>query len=56
VDRLSTAAGALPDGSAGRRSAGHSQYLAAGTTSQWNVAAVVVGAPSVPAARPRGEG
>lgn len=52
VDRLSTTTGPLPDGSTGRSSAGHSQYLAAGTTSQWNVAAVVVGAPTVPAARP----
>ncbi len=52
VDLLSTTAGPLPDGRAGLASSGHSQYLVPGTTSQWNVAAVVAGAPSVPASRP----
>jgi hypothetical protein len=47
VDRLSTEDATLPDGSGGIRSTGHSAYLARGTTSQWNVAAVVAGAPSV---------
>ncbi|MEP6632522.1 MAG: alpha/beta hydrolase, partial [Lapillicoccus sp.] len=45
VDRPSTDATVLPDGSAGTRSLGHSSYLTPGTTSQWNVAAVVAGLP-----------
>jgi hypothetical protein len=52
VDRLSTAAARLPDESGGEAATGHSRYLAPGTTSQWNVAAVVVGAPLVRADRP----
>lgn len=52
VDLLSTAGGQLPDGGAGLPSTGHSEYFLRGTTSQWNVAAVVAGAPSVPAGRP----
>ena len=36
----------------GRRSQGHSGYLVPGTTSQWNVAAVVAGAPTVREGRP----
>ncbi|MEP6651043.1 MAG: alpha/beta hydrolase [Lapillicoccus sp.] len=52
VDQLSTEQARLPDGSNGARSVGHSSYLAPGTTSQWNVAAVVAGAPSVRADRP----
>jgi hypothetical protein len=52
VDRLSTEDAELPDGGPGRRSVGHSGYLAPGTTSQWNVAAVVTGSPVVPAGRP----
>lgn len=52
VDRLSTGDVELPDGSTGQRSVGHSGYLVAGTTSQWNVAAVVAGAPVVPEGRP----
>ena len=41
VDRRSTDDVELPDGRTGRRSVGHSGYLVPGTTSQWNVAAVV---------------
>ena len=52
VDRLSTGAARLPDETVGEAATGHSRYLAPGTTSQWNVAAVVVGAPLVRAARP----
>jgi hypothetical protein len=52
VDRLSTEDVELPDGRPGRRSVGHSGYLVPGTTSQWNVAAVVAGAPVVPEDRP----
>ena len=52
VDRLSTDAARLPDESEGEAAAGHSRYLAPGTTSQWNVAAVVVGAPLVRVGRP----
>ena len=52
VDRLATEAAQLPDGSAGSAASGHSRYLASGTTSQWNVAAVVAGAPVVRAGRP----
>ena len=52
VDRLSTDETELPDGSPGRASIGHSGYLVPGTTSQWNVAAVVAGAPTVSAGRP----
>ena len=52
VDRLSTEGVELPDGSPGQRSVGHSGYLVPGTTSQWNVAAVVVGAPVVGTGRP----
>ncbi len=52
VDRLSTENVELPDGSPGQRSVGHSGYLVPGTTSQWNVAAVVAGAPVVPEGRP----
>jgi hypothetical protein len=51
VDRLSTEDVELPDGSPGQRSVGHSGYLVPGTTSQWNVAAVVAGAPVVPEGR-----
>jgi hypothetical protein len=51
VDRLATGAAQLPDGSAGSAAIGHSRYLAPGTTSQWNVAAVVAGAPVVRAGR-----
>jgi hypothetical protein len=47
VDRLSADGAALPGGAAGQRSHGHSGYLVPGTTSQWNVAAVVAGAPTV---------
>ena len=52
VDRLSTDDVELPDGRTGRRSVGHSAYLVPGTTSQWNVAAVVAGAPVVREGRP----
>ena len=52
VDRLSTDDTELPEGSPGRASVGHSGYLVPGTTSQWNVAAVVAGAPTVSAGRP----
>ncbi len=52
VDRLSADGAALPDGAAGQRSQGHSGYLVPGTTSQWNVAAVVAGAPTVRVGRP----
>jgi hypothetical protein len=52
VDLLSTSAEELPDGDVGLASVGHSQYFGPGTTSQWNVAAVVAGAPSVPVGRP----
>ena len=52
VDRLATEAAQLPDGSAGSAASGHSRYLASRTTSQWNVAAVVAGAPVVRAGRP----
>jgi uncharacterized protein YukE len=52
VDRLSTDNVELPDGRTGRRSVGHSGYLVPGTTSQWNVAAVVAGAPVVREGRP----
>ena len=52
VDRLSTDDVELPDGRTGRRSVGHSGYLVPGTTSQWNVAAVVAGAPVVREGRP----
>jgi Alpha/beta hydrolase len=45
VDLLSTDGGRLANGAAGQRSLGHSQYLALGTTSQWNVAAVIAAAP-----------
>jgi hypothetical protein len=51
IDRLDTDAAQLPDGSAGSAATGHSRYLASGTTSQWNVAAVVAGAPVVRAGR-----
>ncbi|HEY6743091.1 MAG TPA: alpha/beta hydrolase [Lapillicoccus sp.] len=51
VDRLATEAVQLPDGSAGSAASGHSRYLSSGTTSQWNVAAVVAGAPVVRAGR-----
>ncbi len=43
VDVLCTSGGVLPDGSTGLHSLGHSEYLAPGSTSQWNVAAVVAG-------------
>jgi hypothetical protein len=46
VDRPSTEAAVLLDGTSGRRSVGHSTYLTTGTTSQWNIAAVVVGLPA----------
>jgi pimeloyl-ACP methyl ester carboxylesterase len=52
VDRLSTGTARLPDGTEGEAATGHSRYLAAGTTSQWNVAAVVVDAPLVRVGRP----
>jgi hypothetical protein len=51
VDRLATQAAQLPDGFAGSAASGHSRYLTSGTTSQWNVAAVVAGAPVVRAGR-----
>lgn len=43
VDLLGTSGERLPDGSTGLQSVGHSEYLAPGSTSQWNVAAVVAG-------------
>jgi len=52
VDRLATQGALLPDGSVGSGASGHSRYLTSGTTSQWNVAAVVAGAPVVRAGRP----
>jgi hypothetical protein len=52
VDRLGTGAARLPDGTEGEAAIGHSRYLAPGTTSQWNVAAVVAGAPLVRVGRP----
>jgi pimeloyl-ACP methyl ester carboxylesterase len=52
VDRLSADDAGLPDGRPGQRTLGHSGYLDPGTTSQWNVAAVVAGAPTVRAGRP----
>ena len=52
VDRLSADDAGLPDGRPGQRTLGHSGYLVPGTTSQWNVAAVVAGAPTVRAGRP----
>ena len=53
VDLLSADAAPLTDGSVGLPSHGHSEYLSPGTTSQWNVAAVVAGVSTVPAARAR---
>lgn len=53
VDLPSADAAPLPDGSVGLSSTGHSQYLRPGTTSQWNVAAVIVGTPAVPSVRSR---
>ena len=52
VDLLRAGDAGLPDGSHGRPSAGHSSYLVPGTTSQWNVAAVIAGAPTVREGRP----
>jgi pimeloyl-ACP methyl ester carboxylesterase len=52
LTRLSTSATHLPDGSDGSTTFGHSSYLAPGTTSQWNVAAVVARAPAVRAGQP----
>lgn len=46
VDVLSAGAGVAADGSAAVPSHGHSEYLVPGTTSQWNIAAVVAGVPS----------
>lgn len=51
VDLLAADGAPLTDGSEGLPSHGHSQYLSPGTTSQWNVAAVVAGVGTVPASR-----
>lgn len=55
VDLLAADARRLADGSTGLASRGHSQYLDPGTTSQWNVAAVVVGVATVPTAGSRAQ-
>ncbi len=47
VDVLSTTRMALPDGTTGLASGGHSQYLAPGSTSAWNIAAVAAGTPQL---------
>ncbi len=47
VDTLSTSSRPLPDGTVGARSSGHGQYLTAGTTSAWNLAAVAAGTPQL---------
>ncbi len=47
VDRPSTDAAVRTDGTTGLQSVGHSAYLTPGTTSQWNIAAIVVGLPAV---------
>ncbi len=47
VDVLSTARTTRSDGSVGRGSSGHSDYLTPGTTSAWNLAAVVAGTPQL---------
>ena len=54
VDLLSTEGTTLPNGTMAGRSLGHSEYLAPGTTSQWNVAAVIAGAPVLIRKRPVG--
>lgn len=41
--QLSVAQRVLPDGSVGALSSGHEEYLAPGSTSQWNLAAVAAG-------------
>jgi pimeloyl-ACP methyl ester carboxylesterase len=51
VDLLTTDGANLPSGTTGRRSLGHSEYLTPGTTSQWNVAGVIAGAPVLAARR-----
>lgn len=47
ADVLSAASKPLPDGSRGAGSAGHSDYLTPGSTSAWNLAAVVAGTPQL---------
>lgn len=47
ADVLSTASKTLPDGSRGLGSSGHSDYLTPGSTSAWNLAAVVAGTPQL---------
>ena len=47
ADLLSTSRATLPDGTTGRASGGHSQYLEPGSTSAWNIAAVAAGTPQL---------
>jgi len=50
--QLSVAAQVLPDGSVGRLSMGHEEYLVPGSTSQWNLAAVAAGTTDLIRTRP----
>ena len=51
VARLETEAGHLPDGSSGVAGRGHESYLAPGSTSAWNLAAIAAGRPDLALAR-----
>ena len=51
VARLETEARQLPDGSSGVAGRGHESYLAPGSTSAWNLAAIAAGRPDLALAR-----
>ncbi len=53
VTLLSTSSRTLPDGSVGLGIAGHVDYLEAGSTSVWNLAAVAAGRPDLLVTTPR---